>query len=400
MLVTATGNWTVGRIGVVDLATGRLRQFGQGAGARYAAGRLFYATVGGQLLRQDFDVGTMTPTGDPEEIASGLDLQLASSPAFDVSASGTMVYRAVPGRPRLALVDRSGRERATLPGSVPWEPQFSPDGRRIAYAANGLALEPGDLWAGDVWRNDIWITDLTSGATQRLTTDGMDNNEPRWSPDGTAITYSSATGPRDKDIFVRKLDGSPPRRLVERPGFQWPSSIAADGSGLLFIDETPGGTQDIWIQPTDGTAARAYVATAAQEAGARISPDGRWVAYTSDETGRQEVYVQGYPNPGRRLLVTASGGTKPMWRRDGRALYYWQGEEMVSATLNALGSESLEISGRTVLFSAPGADTQSAYDVSPDGATFAIVMGIPRAHRLVVALDALGDVRPTKRDGP
>ena len=183
----------------------------------------------------------------------------------------------------LTLLDRDGREQAVLPGSFPWEPHFSPDGRRVAYAAGGPGPETGDVWAGEVWLNDVWITDVVSGTTQRVTADGKDNNEPRWSPDGTAAAYSSAITPGDKAIFVQTLDGAGPRPLTRGPGLQWPSDWTPDGRAVLFTETRAGGSADIWIQPLDG-AARPYLATPAQEHEPRVSPDARWVAYSSDET--------------------------------------------------------------------------------------------------------------------
>jgi Tol biopolymer transport system component len=311
-----------------------------------------------------------------------------------------VVYRVSPGRSKLTLTDRAGREQTVLPGSVPWEPRFSPDGRRIAYAASGRGPDLGDVWAGDVWPNDVWIADLASAATERITTDGNDNNEPTWTRDGTALAYSSARLPDAKDIFLQTLDGARTRRIVGRPGLQFPFDFTADGRTLLFGDEPPGGTLDIWIQPLDGAAARPYLATRAHEYDARISPDGRWVAYASDETGRSEVYLQPYPIPGRRVVVTTSGGERPVWQRDGRALYYWQGDQLIVASLDARPGERPAVRNRTVLFRAPRADPGKGYDVTVDGSRIAMIIGAPRANRLIVALDALGDVHPAKRADP
>jgi Tol biopolymer transport system component len=127
----------------------------------------------------------------------------------------------------------------------------------VAYAAGGPGPETGDVWAGEVWLNDVWITDVVSGTTQRVTADGKDNNELRWSPDGTAVAYSSAITPGDKAIFVQTLDGAGPRPLTRGPGLQWPSDWTPDGRAVLFTETRAGGSADIWIQPLDG-AARPY----------------------------------------------------------------------------------------------------------------------------------------------
>jgi len=394
LLVTVTsGAGGAGRIGILDLTTGRLRQFGRGNNPRYLAGHLFYTNAGGDLFRQTFDLDALAPRGNPEEIASDLDVMFAVVSAFDISSTGTLVYRVIAGRSKLVLTDRTGREQATLPGGVPWEPQFSPDGRRIAFAASGLDSDLGDVWDSEIPRNDIWITELASGVTQRVTTDGKDNNEPRWTRDGTMIAYSSARQLADKDVYVHTIDGASVRRLVGRQGFQFPGDFTPDGRALLFLDESRYGAADIWIQPLDsGAIARPYLTTPAEEANPRLSPDGRWVAYTSNETGREEVYLQAFPTPGRRVLVSKSGGTQPAWRGDSRELYYWQGDQLLAVDLDGRGGEFPEVTQRVVLFRAPTAEPYRGFDVSPDGSRFAMVIGAPRPHRLVVALDALGDV--------
>ena len=380
-----------GRIGILDLRTGRLRQFSTGNGPRYLAGHIYYSSAAGELYRQAFDIDALTPRGNPEEIAHGLDIVFAANTAFGVSPGGTLVYRPSAGRSRLALVDRAGREEGTLPGSLPWEPRFSPDGRRLAYASPGLGSDVGDMWASEVWRNDIWVADIDSGAPQRITTDGRDNNEPRWSRDGKMLAYSSIRTLGDKEVFGRTLDGAPPRQLISRPGHQWPADFTPDGSGLLFIDEPPNGTPNVRVQPLDGGAARPVVETPARESFAAMSPDGRWVAYASDETGREEVYLQAYPVPAARVLVSTGGGTQPRWRGDSRELYYWQADELIAVTFQTVRGAPATVR-RTPLFRAPSAAPAQGYDVSPDGRRFALVIGAPRPTRLVVALEALDAV--------
>jgi Tol biopolymer transport system component len=272
---------------------------------------------------------------------------------------------------------------------MPWSPRFSPDGRRVAYGA----IAPG------MDAHDLWVTDLAAGTTLRLTTDGNNNNDAQWSPDGTSIAYSAdASGATD--LFARPLGGPPARPLTRRPGFQFPQDWFRDGHAVLFVDVqatgAQAGNQDIWVQPTNGGPARPYVATPAKELGARVSPDGRWVAYTSNETGRDEVYVQSYPTPGRRTLVSASGGIHPAWRGDGRELYYWHAERLIAVQLEGgAAGDAPAVRGRTPLFEAPYPGGVTAmYDVSPDGTRFVLAVGHERSNRLVVALDALGAPAP------
>lgn len=388
-LVTATPDQNAAHIGVVDLATGRLRRFGPGAGARQVGGHVVFAGLGGVLYRQRFDLQRLEPTGSAEQIASGLDASAVAlatgTTTFDVSPGGALVYRmgasaSSEGTLRLAVVDRSGRELRTVPARIPWAPRLAPDGRRVAYGA----FAPGRD------SSDIWITDLESGATQRVSADGRDSNDPQWSPDGQALAFS-ANADDAKDLFVQALRGGPARRLVRRPrSAEWPSDWADDGHALLYTAYT--GEWDVWVQPLNGAPARPYLATAARERGARLSPDGRWVAYQSDETGRDEVYVQAFPVPGHKTLISAGGGIHPAWRGDGRELYYWQADQLIAARLAGTGADGPPtVRDRTPLFRAPyfAADL-AMYDASPDGARFVLVTGGARTGRLVVALDALG----------
>ncbi|MEO8908855.1 MAG: protein kinase, partial [Gemmatimonadaceae bacterium] len=385
LLVTSSTDWRVGRIGVLDLATGQVNRFGAGTGARYVRGNLIYAGAGGGLYRQRFDLDRLAPSGPATEIASGLDVSFAGYSPFDVSPAGALVYRIGRGTWNVSLTDRAGRVQQELPGLFPWAPRFSPDGRRVAYAAVTPGEDGADMWSGDVWHTDILITDLATGAMQRLTTDGKDNSEPLWAPDGRSIAFDAGLL-GTKDLFVRALDGDSARLLTHRPGEQSGSDWASDGSAVLFDDDAGG----VWLQPMNGGVARPYLTGAGNPSGARVSPDGRWAAYVSNETGRAEVYVQSYPTPGRKALVSSAGGTYPAWRRDGRELYYWQGrEQLIAANLDVgrTGGPPV-VRGRTPLFRVPHLNA-AGYDVSPDGSRFVFVSGGPRVGRLVIALDAL-----------
>ncbi len=140
-------------------------------------------------------------------------------------------------------------------------------------------------------------------------------------------------------------------------------------------EESGDNRHDIIVQPADGSAPWPYAATSADETGARISPDERWVAYTSDESGRSEVYLDAYPGPGRRVSVSSSGGAFPVWRADGRELYYWNDGRLVAVRIDASGTQMPVVGPPTVLFSAPYyAGPNTMYDVSPDGKQFVIVV--------------------------
>ncbi|HEX2777997.1 MAG TPA: hypothetical protein VHM30_00760, partial [Gemmatimonadaceae bacterium] len=208
-----------------------------------------------------------------------------------------------------------------------------------------------------------------------FTDDDADGNDPQWSADGTTLAWS-VRAPGGKDIFMHRLDGGSGRVVASRPGTQFPSDWARDGSALLVTEDGPGG-HDIMVQPIGGSSVRPYAATRADERGARLSPDGGWVAYTSNETGQDVVYLDSYPRPGHRVIVSRDGGADPVWRGDGRELYYWRGDSLVAISLGkASGAEPPGIVSSRVLFRAAyRVGVSTMYDVSADGQRFVIVQG-------------------------
>ena len=268
------------------------------------------------------------------------------------------------GNALLSVVDRTGRMVRELPAERPWTPRFSPDGHSVAYGAFGTGRSTSDLW----------VTDLESGTTRRITDDEADANDPQWSADGASIAYS-VSSPSGKDVVVRRLDGGA-ARILPREGLQFPSDWLRDGSALLVTEDGGSGRHDILVQPADGSPARAYAATGADETAARVSPDGRWVAYTSDASGRAEVYLDSYAHPGRqRVTISLGGGVHPVWRGDGRELYYWRDGALVAVRLGASVDGAVPVSGaQTVLFRASyNVGLNTMYDVSPDGQRFVLV---------------------------
>ena len=264
----------------------------------------------------------------------------------------------------LVVVDRAGKALRTIDANRPWTPRFSPDGRRVAYGAYG----PGRS------TSDVWVTDLDAGTTQRMTDDDADSNDPQWSPDGRALAYS-VSAPGGKDLAMRRVTESTATIFAVRNGTQFPSDWQHDGRALIVTDDASGNGLDILMQPTDGSAAKPYVATAADESAGRVSPDEHWIAYTSNEGGVDNVYVDSYPRASHRVLVSPNGGRHPVWRGDGKELYYWRGDQLAAVPLSlgragappALGAE-------TVLFTAAyQASINTMYDASANGDRFVIV---------------------------
>ena len=338
------------RAGSGDAGASRGRMVSARA-AVYALGvMLAVGLVGGWALARSPFVERL-PSASPEvglpPIDGGAELQPANE-----------------GDMSLTVVDRTGRPLRTIAASRPWTPRFSPEGRRVAYGAFGSGRST----------SDVWVTDLNAGTTRRLTDDRNDSNDPQWSAEGATVVYS-VEAPGGKDLLMQPVGGGDPSVLATRAGTQFPSDWLRDGSALLVTEETDRNKRDIIVQPVDGSAPWPYAATAADETAARVSPDGRWVAYTSDESGRSEVYLDSYPRPGRRVSVSWNGGAHPVWRADGRELYYWRDGTLVAVRLDAVaGKAAPAVGAPIVLFRAPyfiGPNTM--YDVSPDGERFVII---------------------------
>jgi Tol biopolymer transport system component len=233
---------------------------------------------------------------------------------------------------------------------------------------------------GTLGDRNIWVHDLSRGTLTRLTTEGR-NARAIWTPDGTRLTYESATA-GNANLFWRPADpNGPAERLTKSSSSHSASSWSPDGRELAFVEFSPTTGFDIWVLSIPDGQPRALVQTRFNEAYPEFSPDGRWLAFASDESGRTEVYVQPYPGPGPRQQVSTAGGTAPAWSRDGRELFY----EIVQP---ALGNALIKMMAVAITLrpgfaaGAPhmlfeGRYAQAAnirgYDVTPDGRRFLMV---------------------------
>jgi Tol biopolymer transport system component len=334
---------------------------------------------GNALTAQRLDLERPALTGELLTLADGVAVDGTSlRSALSVSATGLVAYRTAEGAARqLRWFDRAGTARGAFgePNATLSKPALSPDGRRLAVTR--MAQRNSDLWLLDGTR------------ASRFTFDPSQELYPLWSPDGTRIVYTSrSTG--IGALFHKLTSGAGiEEQLLATDQTLAPTSWSADGRFLLYISIDPQTNADLWVLPMSGDAATrkpfVFLKTPFREAYGAFSPDGRWVAYHSSESGRPEVYLRPFTPPsgdgpagpaamaGSQWQVSTDGGILPVWRADGKELYYLNpAGAMMAATITASGS-SLQPGAPVMLFPTRifggGADIQFGrqYDVSEDG---------------------------------
>jgi Tol biopolymer transport system component len=273
-------------------------------------------------------------------------------------------------------VDRAGRNTTIDFEKRPYGlPSLSPDGRRVATGVYD-GLNPKEIWVGDLDRRTM----------NRLVTDGSLNAAPIWTPDGSRVAFASRREASVQNIYWTLADGSGgTERLTTGEFNEVPTDWSPDGKALVFYETSPTSGYDLrTLTLGQERTVKPLVVTPFNEMGARFSPDGRYLAYLSDRTGRQEVYVQPFPGPGEPQQVSTDGGTELVWARNGRELFFKQGEKMmaVDVTLAPAFTASrprLLFEGRyEISFLVSG---MRFYDVSPDGRFLMVKSDTPTAPR-------------------
>ena len=361
------------QIAVLSMGTGERRILVEGgAHARYASsGHIVYAR-GSSLLAAPFDIDRLEVTGPPVRVLEGVEFDVVSAQAqFGLSREGSLVYVRAQGAPEHEVLwaDRQGNARPIqVPPRTYFFPSLSPDGQRLAMTN----IDESGM--------ETWILEMDRGALTRFTFEGS-NHFSLWTPDGKRLTFSS-----DRDgshnLFWKPADGiGGAERLVKSESHQDPGSWSPDGKALAFAEFHSDTKWDIWLLHMEGERrARPFLQTEVDEYHPMISPDGRWLAYTSTETGRLEVYVQPFPDGGRKWLISTEGGDEPLWAPSGRELFYRNGDKMMSV---AVATEPLFDAERPrLLFETPtlvGEGFGSPnYDITPDGQRFLMIKPEPQ----------------------
>ena len=359
------------QVAVQSLATGQRRNLVGGTQPRYAAsGHLIYAQ-GTTLMAVPFDPQRLEIKGTPVPVVEGVEYSAAfANSQYSVSETGSLAYisgGSQANQRRMVWVNRNGAEQPLSAPPQPYEiVRVSPDGRRVA-------VELGE---------QLWLYDLARDTLTRFTFEGTRNQNPVWTPDGKRIAFFS-----NKEVianlFWQLADGSGGlERLSTSQHVQIPKSWSPDGQLLAFDELNPKTQYDIWVLQMSGHKAQPFLQTPFNEGGATFSPDGHWLAYVSNESGRPEVYVQPYPGPGGKWQISTEGGTEPTWNHNGKELFYRSGNKMMAldvATQPGLiaGKPRMLFEGQ--YFANEWPQVSTVYDVSTDGQRFLMVKAAEQA---------------------
>jgi len=357
---------TTARVEVASLETGaRTVLIEEASDARFIpTGQLVFAR-NGTLMAAPFDLERLELTGEPVPVvenvmqaSGGASTALDTGAAqFSTSGSGTLVYvlGGIYPEPQrsLVLVDEDGDvEALPLPANGYSAPRLSPDGRDIAYVVGRRS------------RRDVWIYDSIRETPRRLTF-GESSAGAVWSPDGASLVLGDDSRADVFNLYRMPTDRSgDPQPLTTSARHQFVSSWSSEGV-LAFVE----GRHDIWVLPLEGDLGpRPFLESPFSEQAPAFSPNGAWLAYSSNETGRDEIYVRPYPGPDPVVRISTDGGLSPAWSRDGAKLYYRDGDRMMVVEVSA-GRTFTQAQPR-LLFESPSylATTPTrAYDVTPDG---------------------------------
>jgi serine/threonine protein kinase/Tol biopolymer transport system component len=355
--------WDEHQIEVQALGGGQRRVLMQGDyGSYLPTGHLVYSRQGtGTLMAVPFNLARLEVAGSASvTVAEGVFEGVNGSTQYALSDHGWLAY--VPGSPgqwerSLVWVDRNAKVEVLAAPPRPYQgPRLSPDGQQVAVTARGA-------------KEGVFLYSLARGTLTPLTSEGS-SQVPVWTPDGKRVAYR-ATRAGFRNLYWRMADGSGVEEpLTTGEGGQTPGSWSRDGT-LVFTDQSPT-VPDIWVFRPSVPEQKPFLQTPFNKRGPMFSPDGHWLVYQSDKSGRDEIYVQPYPGPGGTVPVSTGGGTEPVWSHNGREIFYRIGDKMMS--VNVTTQPSFSASKPGTLFTFGDQHTGPAgtpdYDVSLDDQRF------------------------------
>jgi len=363
------------KIGVVSLDGGGKKVFDLPAVSALgvSGGALLYATVSHSIMAVPFDVGRRRVSGSSVLVVDDVNIGRWGDPVAALSARGTMVYETGASQRQLELVSAGGAI-TPLPMDrklVSTFPRFSPDGRRLA-----LSVLDGSVM-------DIWVYEMASNTLQRLTTGGADRAE--WTPDGKRLLFRTDRNGTEQ-LWWQAADGSQPAEsLFTGPAATPEGVISPDGRYLVYRLNDRKNGRDLWFRRLSGDPNPTPIAiSSADDLMPRVSPNGKWIVYVSEVSGRREVYLRSFPDLGGVFQVSTGGGDEPLWSHDGSRIYYRSSRDFIAATLS-LGAEDVRVTNRQKLFEGDyvTGDIHASWDVAPDG-RFLVVDPLRNTETIVV----------------
>ncbi len=355
-------------VGVIDLGSGTVTALAAGSYARYLPpGLIVIGAGGGRILVARYEPAKSRLAGTPALVLEGVQDEISNATVqFAVAENGTLVYQhGQGGDVSVVWVDRSGRDApvdSTLKGDFS-SATISPDGRQLALARSGTG------------GSQIWVKQLRTGAFSPISQGFEDADRPVWSPDGRSVAFL-ANRDNHRWAWIRRADGSDSARVIGGTGVEF-DEVALERSGrytLLRSEGSAVGTRYLLVLEKGGDSIpRPLVRSRYDNFAMSLSPDGRWLAYVSDESGNAEVYVRPFPSvDSAKFAVSLGGGVEPLWRRDGAELFYRNPRgDMYAVTIGP--GRQFEHGAPRMLFSRPGMALQEfyrSYDVHPDGRRF------------------------------
>ncbi len=354
----------------------RVRLVATSSSGVYAAGHLLWLR-GSMLVVQPFDPERLKLSGEPRPVADPVG-KGGSGGIFAAASSNGLLVHARTGGAQLSWLDHEGKDTGSAKSTM-GEPgdyrtfRVSPDGRRVAASrASGSG-------------RDLWMLDVERDAGSRFTFLPGSAWFPVWSPDSRQVMFRTGS---PTNLYRKEASGAgTEQRVTESANRQWPTDWSSDGRLVLYGEVAPDTAKDLWVlpvtpdgKPEAGVGARPYLRSRFNEDGGRFSPDlhpklgPRWVAYTSDESGRNEVYVQAFPEPRGKFQISTGGGNYPEWSADGRELYYLSLDSKLMAVGLNLRADSVVPSTPLELFAvSAGLAGIQPYAVTPDGKGFLVL---------------------------
>jgi Tol biopolymer transport system component/predicted Ser/Thr protein kinase len=344
----------------------RRRLFAAASNPVYTAPGFLLFIRAKSLMAQGFDPAGLQVKGEPFPVAEQVDyVEAYVQGQFAVSQTGVLAYYSGGASDDLQLTwfDRAGKPLGTvgMPGFM--LPVISADGGTVV-------TERPNAQAGSI---DLWLDDLAHGTDSRFTFDHSMNTNPVWAPDGTHILFSSNRSGKS-GLYQKAVAGADKEELLyEAADEATPTDWSRDGRFAIFHTRNSKTKYDLWVLPLTGDRkAFPFLQTEFAESFGKLSPDGRWLAYASDETGRLEVYVQSFPGKEGKWQISAKGGTRPVWSRDGKELFYNEPENKLMA-VDVKSSVKFEHGAPHALFEFRGA---SSFDVTRDGKRFLLASSL------------------------